>query len=157
MIFTSNSDVKAYKVSSTKVKRDGALEHRGLPVGSLINFGSGMSSPYNKLSNFNECVVTMRLFVAVGWGEYALKEFTFLSSEHARWAHFFVRNCDIKRLAVGGDLSTLETGLPLLLEGDKLNKALKYWAMKNNVGIVHKLLAGMVATIGGGQGSWGCR
>lgn len=140
MIFVeSNKNTKAFK---TPKKICNVPNTPGVPVGTFINFGSGMSAPYNKLSNFNECTITGKIHVMVGFNEYSPKEFTFPSSEHFWWAHFLVRECDVKRLAINGDLSTLETGLPLLLEGDKLRRALEYWPKKNNVGIVAKLLAG---------------
>ena len=87
----------------------------------------------------------MKNWVSVGFNDFALEEFTFPSSEHAWWAHFFVRDCDIRRLAVNGDLSTLQ-GLKHFYEGEELDKKISYWSRKDNVGIVAKLLAGKKGT-----------
>lgn len=59
---------------------------------------------------------------------------------------FLLRDCDIKRLATGGDLSTLESGLAHFYEGEELSKKVKYWSGKGNVGIVPKILAGKKGT-----------
>lgn len=81
-----------------------------------------------------------------GFNEFSLKEFTFPSSEHLWWSHFFVLEKDIKRLAINGDLSTLESGLAFFYTGDELEKKIEYWSRNQNVGIVAKLLAGKEGT-----------
>lgn len=116
--------------------------HAGRHIDSFIYFGSGMAPPYNKLSNFNACTITGRLWIMTGSNEYVVKEYTFPSSEHLWWAHFLVLDRDIKRLAIGGDLSTLESGLALFYKGGELSKKISYWSKKENVGIVAKMLGG---------------
>ena len=114
----------------------------GVPVGSFVYFGSRMKAPYHKLSNFSECTITGNIWVKDGVNEYVVKEYTFPSSEHFWCAHFFERDCDIKRLAVGGDLSTLETGLGYFVNPNKLDAKIKHWSSRNNVGAVASRLNG---------------
>lgn len=118
----------------------------GIPMDSVIYFGSGMKAPYNMLSNFNKCIIKGKIWVMVEFNKYELREYTFPSSEHYWWAHFLLRDVDIKRLSIGGDLSTLETGLPLFYKEDELKNKIQYWSKKNNVGIVTKILAGKLGT-----------
>ena len=156
MIFGKNTSVvKAHKKSkisktskTSKKSQDEINMYRvpGIPVGSFLYFGSGMKAPYNKLSNFSECAVTLKLWVLKNFNEFYLKEYTFPSSEHAWWAHFLVRDADITRLAIGGDFSKLKTGLGHFYEGEILSKKIEYWGRKSNVGIVPKLLAGKKGT-----------
>lgn len=157
MIFGKNSDVvKAHKKSKTlkessksskKSKKEiNIYRVPGVPVGSFLYFGSGMKAPYNKLSNFSECPVTLRLWVLKNFNEFYPKEYTFPSSEHAWWAHFLIRDVDINRLAVGGDMAKLRTGLAHFYDGEVLSKKIEYWGKKSNVGIVAKLLAGKKGT-----------
>ena len=109
-----------------------------------LYFGSSSSAITRKLSNFSDCVVKGRMFVKDSSGGIHQEEFTFPSSEHFWWAHFMYRRCDISRLAIGGDLSTIETGLTLLyqsMDSKKLNGKIKYWKNRGCVGIVAKVLA----------------
>lgn len=103
-------------------------------------FGSGMSKPFNMLSNFSECEIVCNLFIEDGNGGFIKKDYTFPSSEHVWWSHFMYRDCDISRLAVGGDLSTVN-GLEVILGKYTGEKKAKYWGKKDNVGIVPKMLA----------------
>ena len=162
MIFGKNTSVvKAHKASkaskASKVSKASKASKRsqaginmyrvpGVPVGSFLYFGSGMKEPYSKLSNFSECSVTLKMWVIRDFNEFYLKEYTFPSAESAWWAHFLVRDVDITRLAVGGDLSKLETGLGHFYDGEVLSKKIDYWGRKSNVGIVAKLLAGKRGT-----------
>ena len=66
------------------------------------------------LSNFSECRIVCGVFIEDGNGGFVEKEYVFPSSESLWWAHFMFRECDISRLAVGGDLSTVE-GLEVIL------------------------------------------
>lgn len=109
-----------------------------------VYFGSSSSAVTRKLSNFSDCVVKGRMFVLDSSGGISKEEFTFPSSEHMWWAHFMYRRCDISRLAIGGDLSTIESGLTLLyksMDSKKLSGKIKYWKNRNCVGIVAKVLA----------------
>lgn len=96
--------------------------------------------PYNKLSNFHACRIEGSVFVKTIEGTFEEREFVFPCAEHYWWAHFMHRARDVERLAIGGDLSTVD-GLNILL-GDGIGaiKA-KYWAKKESVGIVSKMLA----------------
>lgn len=73
------------------------------------------------------------------------KQFVFPSAEHYWWAHFTKNISDVSRLAVGGDLSTLEGGLCLLLGPEKGAQKAKHWRKKGNVGIVAKMVAATAA------------
>ena len=134
------------KKSLVKEVKEVAVMNSGIPVGSFINFGSGMKAPYNKLSNFNGCTITGKIWISVEFNKFSLKEFTFPSSEHLWWSHFLVLEKDVKRIAIGGDLSTIESGLAFFYKGEELEKKIEYWGRKNNVGIVAKLLAGKGGT-----------
>lgn len=103
-------------------------------------FGSGTSQPYNHLSNFHECRVEGSVFVKTAEETFEEMVFVFPCAEHYWWAHFMHRPRDIQRLAIGGDLSTVD-GLKILL-GDGIGaiKA-RYWGRRGNVGIVSKMLA----------------
>lgn len=118
----------------------------GVQVGPFLYFGSGMKAPYNKLSNLNECSVTVKLWVLKNFNEFYLKEYTFPSAEAAWWAHFLLKDADITRLAIGGDMSNLETGLGHFYDGEVLAEKIEYWGRKSNVGIVAKLLAAKKGT-----------
>lgn len=111
---------------------------------SFRYFGSGMSAPFHVLSNFNECRIEGRVYVENGGqerGELVERRFVFPSSEHYWWAHFTKDFSDVSRLAVGGDLSTLQRGLCLMLGQEKGRRKTVYWQKKDNVGIVAKMLA----------------
>lgn len=69
------------------------------------------------------------------------REFVFPSAEHYWWAHFTPNAADVSRLAVGGDLATLEDGLRLLLGPQLGAQKAKFWRKKGNVGIAAKMLA----------------
>jgi len=99
-----------------------------------------MSKPYNMLSNFSECRIIGNVFIEDGNGGHVEKEYTFPSSEHYWWSHFMYRDCDVSRMAIGGDLSTVK-GLELILGESVGEKKAKYWSKKSNVGIVPKMLA----------------
>lgn len=145
MTFTKhNTAPTSHKTSKQPKRLEKFKTHLvpGVPVGPSISFGSRVQAPYNKLSNFNACYVTGTIYVLENFDEFVLKEYTFPSSEHFYWAHYFVKECDIERLAVGGDLASLETGLPLLVPTEKLEKYLKCWQKNDNVGIVAKMLYG---------------
>lgn len=81
------------------------------------------------LSNFSNCVVTGELFVKIDrFGYLSKRLFTFPSAEHYWWAHVMEREVDVERLAVGGDISTIESGLSVLHKGmdpEKLAKKIK--------------------------------
>lgn len=111
--------------------------------GSYVYFGSGMK--VHQLSNFNQCEIEGEIWIKDDEGRYLLKTYTFPSSEHYWWSHFFVKDEDIRRIAIGGDLSTLE-GLKHFYKGEVLEKKIKYWGKKDNVGIVPKILAGKKGT-----------
>jgi len=101
-------------------------------------FGHGMTKPYTTLSNFNECIIRGYLFVETE-GKFEEREYIFPCSEHYWWAHFMRRHEDISRLAVGGDLSTID-GLKLIL-GDFIGETKgRYWGRKGSIGIVAKIL-----------------
>lgn len=109
-----------------------------------VYFGSTTGAKYRRLSNFSDCVVCMNMFVKGSNGEMTQEEFYFPSSEAAWWGHFMERRCDISRIAIGGDLSKIETGLTLLykdMEPNKFSKKVKYWKNRQCVGIVSKVLA----------------
>lgn len=136
---------------------------------SFRYFGSGMSAPFHMLSNFNECRITGRVYVQQDAQEpqqqqrrrkqageagavsttpsgddghrLVEREFLFPSAEHYWWAHFTKNAPDVSRLAVGGDLSTLEGGLRLLLGARAGEQKAKHWRKKNSVGIVAKMVA----------------
>ncbi|CAM9753112.1 unnamed protein product [Laminaria digitata] len=69
------------------------------------------------------------------------REFVFPCAEHYWWAHFTKNASDVSRLAVGGDLSTLRSGLRLMLGSERGARKAAYWQKKRNVGIVGKMLA----------------
>lgn len=119
-----------------------------------------MSSPFHMLSNFSECRIAGRVFVQQDADRERLqgaepasstsgddghcfveREFLFPSAEHYWWAHFTKNASDVSRLAVGGDLSTLEGGLRLLLGARTGGQKAKHWGKKNSVGIVAKMVA----------------
>lgn len=104
-------------------------------------FGSSMGKPMNLLSNFSKCEIECEMYVLDDKGMIVKKSFVFPSAEHCWWTHFLIRECDISRLAIGGDLSTLESGLTILLGENIGQKKVKYWQKKGNVGIVAKMLA----------------
>ena len=109
-----------------------------------VYFGSSSSADTRNLSNFSDCEVKGNMFIRGSNGEFESEEFVFPSSEHLWWSHFMQRRCDISRLAIGGDLSTIETGLTLLYQGmepKKLSGKIKYWKSRSSVGIVAKVLA----------------
>lgn len=108
----------------------------GVHVGSVIKFGALSKAKYNKLGNLSKCIITGNIWVLDESNEYVTREYTFPSSEHFWCAHFFERDCDVNRLAVGGDLSTLETGLGYFVSPGKLDAKIKYWSIRDNVGIV---------------------
>lgn len=114
------------------------------------------------LSNFNQCRIAGRVFVELDHdadeakqdhGHRGAKErtgdekvvverdFRFPSAEHYWWAHFTKELDDVERLAVGGDLSTLESGLCLMLGREKGIQKARYWSKKDSVGIVAKMAA----------------
>eukprot|EP00752_Nemacystus_decipiens_P001533 g1503.t1 len=130
---------------------------------SFRYFGSGMSAPFHVLSNFNECRIAGRVYVQQDADKQRLlsgatpasstpgdrlveREFLFPSAEHYWWAHFTKNAADVSRLAVGGDLSTLEGGLRLLLGARTGEQKAKHWRKKNSVGIVAKMVAAANAT-----------
>ena len=148
--FTSNFETMTRTKKAAvekKLAAKTAVLKKGVRVGSdsHIYFGSGSKAPFNKLSNFSKCNITGKMWIFKGFNEYVLKEFVFPSSEHMWWAHFFVVERDVRRLAIGGDLSTLQ-GLEHFYEGEDLEKKISYWSRKDNVGIVAKLLAGKKGT-----------
>lgn len=124
-----------------------------------------MSAPFHLLSNFSKCEIRATVFVEVDEDEGEEKnqgsdkggedvdertdctrvllerEFVFPSSEHFWCAHFMRRHRDVSRLALGGDLSTLSSGLRAILGDDTGRKKAQYWGKKGNVGIVAKMLA----------------
>ena len=104
-------------------------------------FGSSMGKPMNLLSNFSQCEIECEMYILNEKGRIVQKSFVFPSAESAWWAHFLVNECDISRLAIGGDLSTLESGLTVLLGENIGPQKAKYWQKKDNVGIVAKMLA----------------
>lgn len=132
-------DSKSPKVPKTS-KTPKTPQVPGVPMGSFVYFGSEAKAPYNKLSNLNQCNITGNVWVLDGSNEYVTREYTFPSSEHFWCAHFFERDCDIKRLAVGGDLSTLETGLGYFVSPGKLDAKIKHCSRRNNVGTVAYML-----------------
>ncbi len=111
-----------------------------VPVGSFAYFGGRAKPPLDKLSNLSKCAVTIRLWVLRDFHKFSSEEFTFPSAEAAWRAHFLVRERDIARLAVGGDLSTLRTGLSRFYDGEALEKKIAHWKRRDGVGIVAKLL-----------------
>lgn len=133
--------ILARKTTMIKKRVDSPLVH----IDSVVYFGSGSKFPYHRLSNFNKCSIMMKNYVLVGVDDYVLKEFVFPSSEHAWWSFFLSDEKDIERLAVNGDLSTLD-GLKYFYKGEELKKKIEYWSKKDNVGIVAKLLAGREGT-----------
>ena len=108
---------------------------------SFRYFGSRMCKPFNLLSNFSECEIKGEMFVMNSNGCIGQKEYVFPSSEHFWWAHFLLLDKDISRLAVGGDLSTLESGLQILLHSNISQRKIKYWKKSCSVGVVAKILA----------------
>lgn len=128
---------------------------------SFRYFGSGTSAPFHMLSNFNECRIAGRVFVLQQEADrqrlqgtepasgtpgddancFAEREFLFPSAEHYWWAHFTKNTSDVSRLAIGGDLSTLEGGLQLLLGAPTGEQKARHWRKKNSVGIVAKMVA----------------
>jgi hypothetical protein len=81
------------KKSAQRAKALKAIGNKtGRPVDSFIHFGSASASPYNRLSNLNECSVTGRLWVLTGkeLNEYAVKEYTFPSRGSMKWFYEMV-------------------------------------------------------------------
>lgn len=147
MLFsTVSKGTKSFTTPTVKkvTKDEKTMKVPGVPVGSVTYFGSGMK--IHQLSNFNQCSIVGKIWVMTGFNEYASVEYTFPSSEHYWWAHFFVLDRDVKRLAIGGDLASLESGLAHFYSGEELKKKIFYWSKKGNVGIVPKLLAGKKGT-----------
>lgn len=133
---------KSSDISSPNVFKTSFPKKEQKSDGSHVYFGSGARNPYYKLSNFNQCSIIGKVWVKTENGRYESRVYTFPSSEHYWCAMFFVDDKDIRRIAVGGDLSTLESGLSLIYRRkEEYEKKLKYWSSKDNVGIVVKLLA----------------
>jgi len=98
-----------------------------------------MTKPYVQLSNMSECKITGYLSVQVDGGKFEQKEYVFPCAEHYWWAHFMPRHEDVSRLAIGGDLSTVD-GLKVI-HGDFIGTTKgRYWSRKGSVGIVSKML-----------------
>lgn len=114
--------------------------HNTFNTMETIYIGSGMARPYNLLSNFSECTIVGEVYIKKDDDSFEIKNYTFPCSEHYFWAHFMYRDCDIKRLAIGGDMSTLE-GLKFFFKEDVYVSKVKFWSKKKNVGIVAKMLA----------------
>ena len=98
-----------------------------------VYFGSGMDSTVGYLTNFaqTECAFEFR-------------ERMWPSSEHAFQAHLRVHPDDHHHFAVGGKLSTLETGLQLVFKTGELDKKRKHYGPKKTgkppmIGIVAKM------------------
>lgn len=91
-------------------------------------FGSG-AGIYD-FSNFSESKFHL-------WG------FDWPSSEHAYQAAYRCEKECWARFAVGGDLATLEAGLPLVFRADEVARKLRFWGAKSTrkamVGIVAKM------------------
>ena len=105
--------------------------------------GHSTVAPFNKLSNFNECRIEGSIFIkTLGTEEETFQEceYVFPSAEHFYWAHFTDNHSDIERLAVGGDLSTLD-GLKLIMGEFVGTVKARYWGKKQNTGVVCKMLS----------------
>jgi predicted NAD-dependent protein-ADP-ribosyltransferase YbiA (DUF1768 family) len=113
-----------------------------------VFFSSNARMPFNKLANFNACMIRARVWVTWPDGSTALMEMEFPSAEHYWWAHFLEKEQDIRRLAKGGDLATLEIGFRTLgLSEEMVQKKTLYWDKKDNVGIVAKMLRKRASSI----------
>ena len=105
--------------------------------------GHSVVKPYHHLSNFNECNIEGSVFVkTLEGGEEVFQErgYVFPSAEHFYWAHFLEKDHDIQRLALGGDLSTLD-GLKLIMGEFIGTIKARYWSRKKSIGFVCKILS----------------
>ena len=120
-----------------------------------VYFGAGISNDIRLLSNFSDCDISGEVYVksdksTINEKCFSKKIFMFPSAEHFWWAHFMEREEDIARLAIGGDLSTVRSGLSLIYKGmdpSKLENKIRFWEYKNGVGFVAKLLASKDTTL----------
>ena len=92
----------------------------------FIYFGSSTVKPWHHLSNLAEIKDTI---------EY--NGLIYKSVEHAFQAQLFIEN-DRKRFSKGGDLGSWD-GLKYFFKPEELDKKLKYWSKKFNIGIVAKM------------------
>lgn len=110
-----------------------------------VYFGSGMDNIRRTMSNFSNCMITGEVYVRnLRLGCLSKKRFAFPSAEHFWCAHFMEREEDVERLSIGGDLSTVESGLSLIYGGmdrAKLRKKIEHWSGRECVGTVAKLLS----------------
>lgn len=95
-----------------------------------LYFYSNAKKPLNKLSNFNECKIK---------GIVRGKSYIFPCSEHYYLAHFLNDIDDIKDLEVNGKYGTYDA-LKYFFKEKDIDKKIKYWSKKNNIGIVAKML-----------------
>jgi len=86
------------------------------------------------LANTSSCKIHGNMYF-LKRGYIKEREFIFPSSEHYYVAHFLSKESDISRLAVNGDLSTIEDGMNLVTSDDNIEYG------DNHVGMVAKLLA----------------
>ena len=86
------------------------------------------------LANTSSCKIHGNMYF-LKRGYIQKREFIFPSSEHYYVAHFLSKESDISRLAVNGDLSTIEDGMNLVTSDDNIEYG------DNHVGMVAKLLA----------------
>jgi predicted NAD-dependent protein-ADP-ribosyltransferase YbiA (DUF1768 family) len=99
-------------------------------------FGSGAGM--RQLSNFYACNIT---------GTVNNNTYIFPSVEHYYVAHLCQDHSCVSRLAVGGDLSTIETGMGIIyhkLSPDDIKKKITYWKKYNMVGIIAKMYGKMI-------------
>jgi len=99
-------------------------------------FGSGAG--IRQLSNFYACHIT---------GTVNNDVYTFPSAEHYYVAHLCHDQTCVRRLAVGGDLSTIETGMSIVypkLGPDDIKRKINYWTRNNMVGIIAKMYGKMI-------------
>lgn len=95
-------------------------------------FGSSVGK-LKELSNLSQCKIVLNTKGEI---------LTFPSAEHCYVAHLCENSEDMRRLIVGGDLSSFETGMKVVypkLDSDGLRKKINYWTRNNMIGIIAKM------------------
>ena len=102
-------------------------------------FGSGAG--IRELSNFSACQIRGTIPLT------ASQVYVFPSVEHYYVAHLCQNPAQITRLAMGGDLASFETGMPLVyprLSPNEVQKKITYWQKSNMIGIIAKMYGKMI-------------
>lgn len=113
---------------------------------SKMQYFSSSVGNTRELSNLSGCRIDI-IFDVDTDHETKQEVVSFPSAEHCYVAHLCKNNKDAKRLIVGGDLSSFDTGMRIVYPNicsEALERKTNYWSKNNMIGIIAKMYGKMI-------------